>query len=72
MVKVATPQVADQIPAIEDAIEQQLGLSIRNDILARLGPKLSFYIESPAGSVANPMIGDAHHVHRGHVLVRGA
>ncbi len=31
-------------------------MNIRNDILARLGPKLSFYIENPAGNAANPMM----------------
>ena len=49
IVKTTRPEMADQIPAIEGAIEQQLGVNLRNDILARLGPKLSFYMENPTG-----------------------
>ncbi len=56
IVKTTRPEMADQIPAIEGAIEQQLGVNVRNDILARLGPKLSFYMENPTGGAANPMM----------------
>jgi prepilin-type processing-associated H-X9-DG protein len=55
LVKASNPEGADQIPAIEQAIEKQLGVNVRNEILAKLGPKLSFYTASPAGNVANPM-----------------
>ena len=54
--KTANPQVADQLPAIEGAIQQQLGVNIRNDILARLGPKLAIYIENPTPNAGNPML----------------
>jgi prepilin-type processing-associated H-X9-DG protein len=54
--KKSNPQAANQIPMFEDAIQQQLGVNLREDILARIGPKLSFYIENPMGNVANPML----------------
>ena len=54
--KTANPQLADQLPAIEQAIQQQLGVNLRNDILARMGPKVSFYMQSTGGNAANPML----------------
>ncbi|MHB1557311.1 MAG: DUF1559 domain-containing protein [Isosphaeraceae bacterium] len=56
IVKTQKPEMADQIPAIEGAIEQQLGVNLRNDILARIGPKASFSMEMPAGAMVNPMM----------------
>ncbi len=56
IVKAQRPEMADQIPAIEGAVEQQLGVKHRNDILARIGPKASFYMDMPAGLMANPMM----------------
>ncbi len=31
-------------------------MSLRNDVLARIGPKVALYIENPAGNAANPML----------------
>ena len=56
VVKATNPQVADQLPAIEGAIQQQLGVNVRNDILARLGPKLAIYLENPTPNAGNPML----------------
>ncbi len=56
IMKTQKPEMADQIPAIEGAIEQQLGVNVRNDILTRIGPKASLYMEMPAGVMANPMM----------------
>ncbi len=56
IMKTQKPEMADQIPAMEGAIEQQLGVNLRNDILARIGPKASFFMEMPAGAMANPMV----------------
>ena len=56
ILKTTRPEMADQIPAIEGAVEQQLGVNLRNDILGRLGPKLSFYMENPTGVAGNPML----------------
>lgn len=56
IVKTQKPEMADQLPAMEGAIEQQLGVNLRNDILARIGPKASFSMDMPAVGMANPMM----------------
>jgi prepilin-type processing-associated H-X9-DG protein len=37
------------VGVLEDAIRQQFGLDIRNDLVAGLGPKLALYVQRPAG-----------------------
>ena len=55
LVRTSNPQAADQVPAFEAAVRQQLGVDLRRDLLAHLGPKLSFYSQPPAPEVAgNP------------------
>ena len=35
---------------IEDAVRQQFGFDLRKDLIAGLGPKLTFYMQEPAGA----------------------
>jgi prepilin-type processing-associated H-X9-DG protein len=56
IVKTSDPLAADQIPVVEEMVRQQFGVSARNDLLAKLGPKLSIYMQSPPGAAANPML----------------
>jgi hypothetical protein len=48
LLKLANPPAAERIPALEEAIRRQFGLDLRQDLLARLGPKLSIYTQPPA------------------------
>src|SRR5262249_14325489 len=55
LVRTSNPQAADQVPAFEAAVRQQLGVDLRRDLLAHLGPKLSLYSQPPPPEVAgNP------------------
>ena len=57
LAKTANPQGADQVAAFERAINQRLGLALRDDLLRSLGPKLAIYAQDPGPVVAgNPAI----------------
>jgi len=56
MSKESNPQLAEQIVHLEEAIHQQFGIGLRNDLLTSLGPKLAFYLQpTPAQDGADPM-----------------
>ncbi len=48
MSKESNPQLAEQLVHLEEAIRQQFGISLRNDVLGGLGPKLVFYAQPTA------------------------
>jgi prepilin-type processing-associated H-X9-DG protein len=48
LVKQSNPQGAAGFDALEQALHQQYGVELRNDLLGQLGPKLSFYLQAPA------------------------
>ena len=53
--KQANPQGADGFDQVEGVIRQRFGFDLRKDLLANLGPKLSFYAQAPSADVAaNP------------------
>jgi prepilin-type processing-associated H-X9-DG protein len=47
MVKASNPQAAENIPAGEEMIRQQLGFDLRKDLLASLGSKVAIYAKAP-------------------------
>jgi prepilin-type processing-associated H-X9-DG protein len=54
--KDSNPQLAEQLAHLEEAIRQQFGIGLRNDLLAILGPKIVFYVQpTPAPEGADPM-----------------
>jgi prepilin-type processing-associated H-X9-DG protein len=55
LIKESNPQGADGFDQLEEMIRQRFGFDLRKDLLAGLGPKLSFYAQAPgADVVANP------------------
>ena len=65
LVKKANPQAADGFRPFEDVIRQRFGLDLRNDLLANLGPKLSFYAHATRrGCGGQSGDGDDRPVHR--------
>ena len=55
LIKKANPQGADGFDQLEGVIRQRFGIDLRTDLLANLGPKLSFYAQAPDADVAaNP------------------
>jgi prepilin-type processing-associated H-X9-DG protein len=57
MVKANDPKSAERIPVVEETIRQQIGVDLRGDLFAKLGPKLALYLQGPPGGVAaNPFL----------------
>ncbi len=57
LVKASNPKSAERIPVVEETIRQQIGVDVRGDLLAKVGPKLAFYLQGPPGGVAvNPFL----------------
>ena len=69
LVKKANDNGPDPVAATEEVIRQQFGFDLRKDLIAGLGPKLAFYMQTPAegaaigGNRAARMIGrlSGHH-----------
>ena len=46
LVKDLEPQAEAQIKAVDDSFRQMTGVSLRDELLAELGPKFAFYVET--------------------------
>ncbi len=65
MAKEANPQGADGFDQLEGVIRQRFGIDLRQDLLANLGPKLSFYAQAPSADRGGQSgDGDDRAIHR--------